>query len=425
MSSPIASYDLQYRSKDGEDIVVKCIPTRPLQGRGQPSAAGFYRECSQAHKTHPKQYLVKADRPGICLAESTATDAFLVEEDHRGSINCAHIGFLNGQLVSVQAKVEAGAGETIIGFDEYVYGGKRDPSTWWSEESRHASEIQVALASLTPRAEKDLAHALFASTALGDESLHLGQFMAVTSGIGGDRKIQRIVRVDFGARERFTKKRFETFDFHPTKTSKYYERSGQFNKDYISYLLVNPLLKIQFLSLWETADVEKIVQTQLERFRSQLSIIPDKDKAEALNGFLVNFNKCAHLPVLLNVCDGLDNNMKHFFLAYEEIVRSRCTHMQKEAMQELRDMSAAERAKAASSCGVIDASGESYGIMLSTFRSGSLSLHINPAETPSTGSISSESMGSNASSPASSDDSSPDDSMIEDHVFPPIKTRRF
>ena len=345
MSSPIDTYDIWYNKSETDEIHLRCLLQRSLKGRGHKSTAGFYRQTHSTPGGEDHEYLIKEDCAGVCLAEATATDAFLTEEEHKRSINCAFIGRLNSKVISIQEGLTANKRETLIGLDEYVYGRKRNPNTWRSEESRWKDKIKTMLSELPWRAKNDLASALFASTALGDESLHLGQFMIVTSRSDADRRIKRIIRVDFGARERFAKKRFETFDYHPTRTSKPYAHSGQKCKDYISYLLVDKPLRTQFLSLWAMANIETIVQSQILKFKTQIATLPDDKKEVALYKFLDEFNKGAKHPVEIGDLRGIENKIRYFLLVYEEIIRSRCEHMQKEAREELSQTLEAERNK--------------------------------------------------------------------------------
>ena len=74
-----------------------------------------------------------------------------------------------------------------------------------------------------------------------------------------------------------------------------------------------------------------------------MSFIPDDEKEGALREFLVEFNKEAKYPLVLSAREGIASNSEHFFLAHEEIVRSRCEHMKKEATQELIEILESER----------------------------------------------------------------------------------
>ncbi len=314
-------------STNSQDLITpegkKWLFVKKLEGRGQSAFAAFYRD-EDNHQT----YLVKCDAPGVCLAEATATRGFLPEA-YKTSINCADIGVLNGQTMTIQPLVE-----NATPLDKIVYNKKRNPRAVISYELRYKQQIKDFLESLTLEAKMDLAHSLYASTALGDESLHLGQFLALMD-TKDQTKVNHIVRIDFGARERYALARSEQSDFSPIKTSKHYKKSGQFGKDYISFLLADSCLKQQFLILWAQSNVEKIVATQIETFKDKLSKLPEEQSNLALEQLLQDMNKKANLPYILPKNRPYLEKVHLFLDMYKSIIRDRCISMKQHARQEL------------------------------------------------------------------------------------------
>ena len=243
-----------------------------LEVRGQPGWAGFYQNPAG------DVFLVKADNPGTCLAEATSTNVF-VPHEYKKSVNCARIGFLDKDLITIQPLVSSVGNQKVIGLDKVVYGRKRKPKTLVSEEFMNESKIKQKLGGFTADAKRDLASALFASTALGDESLHLGQFMATVSDSG---LVTGVVRVDFGARERFTRERARSIDFSPVQTSRAYSSSGQWGKNYISYLLNSDTkIRVLYLTLWSKANEREISNALVEKFKQELDSLPEDKQSVA------------------------------------------------------------------------------------------------------------------------------------------------
>ncbi len=302
-----------------------------MTGRGQSGFAGFYRSSK-----NEQIYLIKQDNSGVCLAEASATNDFLPFL-HQDSIRCAEIGCMNDHLITIQPMVQGYQNTSIEPFDTCVYGRKRAAKTLVSYEFRHRKKIINFIENLSPIALDDLAVALYASTALGDESVHLGQFMAITQGQNSNKKVVRIVRVDFGARERFTKKRDEESDFYPTQTSQAYVRSGQFGKDYISYLLASPKLRSRFLLLWAQTDVGEIAKAQIQKLREQLANLPVEQQKKALYAFLDDINREAKSAIELDKDLPWEHQLNQFVKKFEFIVIKRSMHMKQHAKMELFD----------------------------------------------------------------------------------------
>lgn len=289
-----------------------------LEGRGQPGLAGFYRNPTG------DVFLVKADNPGTCLAEATSTNVF-VPHEYQKSVNCAQIGFLDKDLITIQPLVSAADNQKVIGLDKVVYGRKRKPKTLVSEEFMNESKIKQKLGGFTADAKRDLASALFASTALGDESLHLGQFMAVVSDSGF---VTGVVRVDFGARERFTRERANSGDFSPVQTSRAYSRSGQWGKNYISYLVNSDVkIRVLYLTLWSKANVREIANALVEKFKEELNSLPKDKQSAALGEFLEQFNKSSKSPLVLDEKLDFEDQKEQFFSEYRVLVGIRCSSM--------------------------------------------------------------------------------------------------
>lgn len=325
---PLIGEESGYRFSDNsQDLITpngnRWSFVKKLQGRGQAAFAAFYRD-----NTNNQTYLIKCDAPGVCLAEATATNAFLPEA-YQTSINCADIGVLNQQTMTIQPLVP-----DAVPLDTIVYHKKRNPHALVSYELRYQRQIKDFLQTLTPEAKMDLAHSLFASTALGDESLHLGQFLALTDP-KNKNQVRRIVRIDFGARERYAQARFEKNDFVPTETSEDYKKSGQFGKNYISFLLANPSLRGQFLILWAKSNVQDIVKKQIKKFQEQLSKLPEEQGNIALAELLQDINKHAKHPHILSNDLTYQQKISFFLEKYEDIILDRCINMRQRARQEL------------------------------------------------------------------------------------------
>ncbi|CDZ79253.1 hypothetical protein BN59_03571 [Legionella massiliensis] len=296
----------------------------PLPGRGQAGAAGFYAPGGDKNR----QVLIKEDDPGTCFAESMVV-AYLPGEQVGTQILQASIGLVDGQTVSIQPRFMLSAedqanGREIAAFDKVVFGRKRDPKTLFSEESRNANKIKETIGRMTPEVKKQLAAAIYMSQLNGDESLHIGQFMVVTEG----DKITKISRIDFGALGRFAHART---DFDPLHTSELYQNSGQFGKDYVSYLLQDDEVKKYLLDYWKKTDVDEVVKQVSDRFDEQVKNLGGANdaRAAALIGFYKSLVKDA------------DNPKKQVTLAeirelLIETTRERCTQMK--AAAEIRDI---------------------------------------------------------------------------------------
>jgi len=245
-----------------------------LEGRGQPGFAGFF-------EYHLGQLLIKVDDSATCVMEGSAGFAqSVIPKGYESSVNFAHAGTLNSingkEAISIQKKAEG-----YQPWDEVVYGHKRNPKTPISYEWWHEDKIRTNINNMHENARFQLAIAIFISTLVGDESLHVGQFMAKTDNSG---QVTDIMRIDFGARERFALHRLETEDFKH-ETSVAYNSSGQFGKDYISYLLAHPDIKQKYLKLWaQEMDIIGLGEASKQEFMRQINNIPPEKIDEALEG---------------------------------------------------------------------------------------------------------------------------------------------
>ncbi|HRE31133.1 MAG TPA: hypothetical protein PLD88_04080, partial [Candidatus Berkiella sp.] len=144
---------------------------------------------------------------------------------------------------------------------------------------------------------------IMGSAIAGDESLHVGQFMAI---VDKDGHIEGIKRIDLGARERFAVARAQSKTEPPTpyNASKYYRGSGQCGKDYVSYLLAEPTLRKMYTMLWVNLSTvpeleRQIIQGSQDAFIQQFQVIPEALRANALAEVLSTINNSAKLPIVL------------------------------------------------------------------------------------------------------------------------------
>lgn len=285
MPSEVISIDSQ------EYIVVK-----KLEGRGQSGFAAF---CRLKDQPESPLLLIKEDDPGTCLAESTAD---VLPEDLpevKAAVNIATLGTMvrDGvtKVVSIQPAVEPSqAGHRVIPFDVLVYGRKRNPRTLFAEEYWNSNDIKRFLAKLRPQVKQQIAHALFCSVAAGDESLHIGQFMAeVKTDDDGNNVMVRFIKIDFGARERFAIKRERDDAYDPTATSKQYTKAGQFGKHYIGYMLQDLDIRKAYLDLWKSyqPDREKIIKHVADNVLSNLNKMPRDFKIQSIKLLFKTINK--------------------------------------------------------------------------------------------------------------------------------------
>lgn len=242
----------------------------PLTGRGQAGMAGFY-TCDN------KRYLIKEDDPGTCLAESLVVNYKPTgKENNQSPIIQAEIQTIerNGELISIsiQEAFVVQKNEEPVAFDIVLLGHKREPNTWSSEESRNSNNIKNKIATLDITVKKELAYAIYTSQLNGDESLHTGQFLVAKNKDSGD--ITSIKRIDFGALGRYGSVR-ENFD--PMHTSQQYANSGQWYKDYVSYLVEDKEVADEVIKLWNNTKTNEVIDAIRRRFSSQINNITDDD----------------------------------------------------------------------------------------------------------------------------------------------------
>ncbi|MBT6208252.1 MAG: hypothetical protein HOI53_09520 [Francisellaceae bacterium] len=260
-----------------------------LPGRGQDGMAAFYRDQNGT------EILVKVDDAATCALEGTAYFARnakgVVPAALKNSAIFATAGRMvvegKDSVVSIQPKV-AGNFES---WDEVVYGEKRDPSAWWSWESTKSDMIISGIESLSQNAQWQLAAGIKLSAVCGDESLHVGQFLALK---GSDGEIIGIQRIDFGARERYSRSRnsHPESEITPFNNSHEYSSSGQFGKDYLSYLLAQPELGQKYTILWSKSfDIEDLREQSRNAYIEQLGNLPKSEMPEAIEKTLATINK--------------------------------------------------------------------------------------------------------------------------------------
>ncbi len=320
--------------------------------RGQDEFGGIYEDESG------KRYVLKFDKKKTCAQEVTMSDKFLVE----GLRNCltradfsyrvkpngkisyytiqefvsepliapAEIGskthfsqlrtdasargspstvvaidnlFEEDSLQSEESLTSPNLEETghIIGLDQALCGVVRQAKVKTSLEFARQESISDGIARLSDRARTELAAALFASSAMGDESVHLGQFMALKRG----ETVEHITRVDFGARGRFAKRKVEkpTGNLVHDQTSHEYEQSGGFmgirqtGKNYLTLMLNEPKLHHSYNLFWIHADEMTIVRSEQERIDQALEKLPEDEKRVFLSSLVEEMNERASTPI--------------------------------------------------------------------------------------------------------------------------------
>lgn len=257
---------------------------KSLSGRGQSGAAGFY-------NIGEKQWLIKEDDPATCLAEGLAIIPKLFEPFTppiiQAETNQKKISEQKTVTVSIQPAftVEKEQEEQMMGLDVAILGRKRDPKTLISEEGKNKAKIKEAISKMSSDVKDQLARAIVTSQVNGDESLHTGQFMVSKKG----DIITKIQRVDMGALGRFA---LANQNHSPLQTSKNYRTSGQFEKDYVKYLVENTDVREKVLKYWSQIDVDIVVKQITERFDNQMKNLTDITlKKTALKGFYNTLNK--------------------------------------------------------------------------------------------------------------------------------------
>ena len=315
---------------------------RKLEGRGQAGFGDFYRFGDGV-------YLIKKDTPGTSLAEALVFQYNPLghEVDSKPPIIQAEISFaqINSEsiiIISKQPSFETSSGGNICGLDDVVLGHKRDPKTWWSEESismsRDPLSIKKAISMMTPEAKKQFAHAIYTSQLNGDESLHTGKFMVERSRDG--KQITKIQRIDFGALGRFAEART---DFNPFHTSEIYTSSGQYEKDYVNFLLQDKEINNHLLELWANTDVTEVMRLANDRFLQETTVLR-KDclpgsrtallgKYEII-GFYNQLIRGMHYPTILAEEKPIGESLDLLKTKFLSTVKKRCEEMIKSAKKE-------------------------------------------------------------------------------------------
>jgi len=319
-----------------------CKLIKKLEGRGQAGFGAFYTFGDDV-------YLIKKDTPGTSLAEALVFqyNPLAHEIDSRPPIIQAEISFaqINSEsiiIVSKQPSFETSAGGNICGLDDVVLGHKRDPKTWWSEESismsRDPDSIKKAISMMTPEAKKQFAHAIYTSQLNGDESLHTGQFMVERS--IDEKHITKIQRIDFGALGRYAEART---DFDPFHTSEIYASSGQYQKDYVNFLLQDKEINNRILDLWANTDVTEVMRLANDRFIQQTTIFREASLAGSrmallgkyeIIGFYNQLTRGMHHPTILDEGKPISESLDLLKTKLLNTVKTRCEEMIKAAKKE-------------------------------------------------------------------------------------------
>jgi hypothetical protein len=278
------------------------ILKRKLEGRGQPGLACFYLGQDGQER------LIKEDEVQTCLMEGTAyyiKEMGLLPGKLASSVNFAKVGTLIKKdqkmpvIVSIQDKViSTDPTGSIRSWDELVFGAKRQPKTLISSEQWNEGAILENILLLSTDPKWQLAAGIMSSAIVGDESLHVGQFMAL---VDAENHIVGIKRIDLGARERYALARNATNQQDPYNVSSQYKSTGQFGKNYISYLLAEPSLRKMYTMLWvNLSSVDKLQESMVnegkQAFMKQFAIVPQQMQQQALEGVLDTLNKSAKTP---------------------------------------------------------------------------------------------------------------------------------
>lgn len=180
---------------------------------------------------------------------------------------------------------------------------------------------------MTEHAKNQLAMAIFTSQLVGDESLHVGQFMVKRDNQG---VITDLTRIDFGARERYAVRRESEKDFtHATSHAYNKKWNSQVGNDYISYLLAHPDINARVMQLWaRPIDTHKLAKDYEDTFVKQYNNLPQSQQAEALKGVQATINKGAKHKFVANSEHGLAKEMS-------DIMKVRVESLKKEAKKNI------------------------------------------------------------------------------------------
>jgi hypothetical protein len=320
-----------------------------LEGRGQPGEAGFYEEVQDGMAPDSKKMvLIKEDDPATCLQEGSALfGKTYLPDDLKNVMNvaecrCLRVTTNDGENKIIIATVQ----DAIKGYplDKAILGKKREARTWKSEESKNEEKIAKYIARFSDSVKSQFAAAIFASAVVGDESLHIGQFMVLCDPQDIPKKdakdesippekIKGIVRVDLGARERYALARKEKKDFHH-KTSGFYASSGQFYKDYMSYLLKDPDIYAKYLALWiRSIGIKGKLSIESDAcFMRAMDQIPDKVKNETIEKVCAIYSKGLKTKEKIHLdLDGLRK-------VVADVVDDRVVNMEEAAIEQSRNI---------------------------------------------------------------------------------------
>lgn len=305
-----------------------------LTGRGQVGFAGFFVLLDKNGAETTEQILLKEDEPGTCIMEGTAKFATQLLPKSQGQVaNFAETGILvkndgTASVISVQKRVIAKP------WDAFVLGHKRNPKTLVSEEVQNAKKITKHISTMSEQVKWQLAEALFISAAVGDESVHTGQFMVKEN----NGQITELTRIDFGARARHSIYRTKNHDIDFARTSDVYKKSGQFGKDYISFYFADPNLKLKYTLLWaKPIDEKSIAIASKNQVMSQLNKLPEQEQRAALQDIIKIINKKAKVndQITLDANQSLPKQIELVADTLAALDASRCKKMQELAYQSL------------------------------------------------------------------------------------------
>lgn len=308
-----------------------------LEGRGQPGLAAFYSPTND----NTTQLLIKQDDPATCVMEGSADfvkKSAVIPSQLADTVNYAYAGKYTDQkgeinAVSIQARVlPDDVTYKVVPWDIIVYKQKRNPKTLMSSEYWNFEDLKKHLIDMHPITQWQLAGGIFSSSVAGDESLHVGQFMAIQN---AQQDIVAIKRIDLGARERYAVARNEGQQYNPYNTSAQYVQSGQWYKDYIDFLLSAEDIKRKYTLLWALANVSnKIEEQYVLSMVNAISSIPEDKKQLAYEGILKTINNGAS-QIFVPQNNHLDTNILELAAHLGEIAKNRAALMQKVAKENL------------------------------------------------------------------------------------------
>lgn len=257
---------------------------RPLGNRGQAGRAGFY--TNESGDT----VVIKEDPLSTCVMECSLgfIKAFL-PEGHKECINLSECKiFENNEKKTILASIQP-AIQNVKPWAIVLFRSQRNPKSPISIEYMNQSTLLNKLESLNNTLKTDLAVSLWASIALGDESLHTGQFLIVYANDAKKRKNKPIhlALIDRGAAGRGAV-RLMLNNEDTTKTSYTYKWGiglgiPQLYNHYIEYYLMNPDVNAKYIQLClQQRDIRAFATQSKDCLHKSIHQIPKEEQQKTL-----------------------------------------------------------------------------------------------------------------------------------------------